>query len=423
MRRRSVDVACRDAERGQPGVTVRRLLRRPARFVRRRILPAILPKNVGVAPARIEHVRIVGLLSSGSGVGVSARLCARELLKAGVNVTTCDVSRIFAASHDLDYPRCSECRQAQGSVSIYVLNPPMLLPGLLASGLRQYYGSFNIGYWAWELETLPREWVLATAFVDAILVPSTFCKRVLSRYTEKPVIVVPHPASKPEAPSASTRAATGRFRILNVLNFGSSYERKNPRALIRATQLAFGDDPDVELIIKTGDGVRFPDDLARLRWEADGAKNVRIIDGMWSEAELSDLYCSADVYASLHRSEGFGLTLAEAIMREVPIVATNWSGSVDICIPHLCYPVDYSLVPFADRHPDYSEVCGARWAEPDLHSAAAHLRAVRADPDQARRRARELKAAFERYLGEKTYDAALRSLVKDRTRPCEVKRC
>ncbi|MFA5951577.1 MAG: glycosyltransferase family 4 protein [Hyphomicrobium sp.] len=369
-------------------------------------------------------MRIVGLLSSGSGVGASARLCARELLKAGINVTTCDVSRIFAASHDLDYPRGGERQQGQGSVSVYFLNPPMLLPGLLASGLRQYYGSFNVGYWAWELETLPREWVVATAFVDAILVPSTFCKRAVSRYTEKPVIVVPHPVSKPEAAAAkNARAATGRFRILNVLNFGSSYERKNPRALIRAVRLAFGDDPDVELIIKTGDGARFPDDLARLRREADGVKNVRIIDGMWSEAELSNLYCSADVYASLHRSEGFGLTLAEAIMREVPVVATNWSGSVDICVPHLCYPVDYSLVPFADRHPDYNEVSGARWAEPDLHSAAAQLRAVRADPDQARWRARELKAAFERYVEEVTYDTALRSLVTQRSETCEAERC
>src|SRR5262249_23724148 len=139
-------------------------------------------------------------------------------------------------------------RASGGSdVSIYHLNPPMLLPGLILSGLAAYYRCYSIGYWAWELETLPPEWIKAVRVLHAIVVPSTFCRDAVQRYTSKPVLVVPHPVGKLGALQRAVKSDPHPFRVVNIFRFGSSFERKNPLALLRAFQRAFGRDPTARL--------------------------------------------------------------------------------------------------------------------------------------------------------------------------------
>src|SRR5262249_56625151 len=104
----------------------------------------------------------------------------------------------FASRDSVPYP-ADVGPPFRSGVSIYHLNPPMLLPGMIGSGLLPYYRSCNIGYWAWELECLPGEWIDAIEFVQAVMVPSRFCQAVVQRYTAKPVMVVPHPVGEPPA--------------------------------------------------------------------------------------------------------------------------------------------------------------------------------------------------------------------------------
>jgi glycosyltransferase involved in cell wall biosynthesis len=390
---------------------LRQILRRPARFIRRRILPSVLVPARAVRVTSPHHVHVVGLLSSSAGIGMSARLCVGALMRSGHAVSTADVADLFGSDR-IPYP-ASARRFVPGGVSIYHLNPPMLLPGMIRAGLGRYYGSFNIGYWAWELESLPPEWVAGLRFVDAVFVPSRFSQAAVQRYTSKPVRVVPHPVALPAESDVPPAASPRPFRVLNVFSFGSSFERKNPIALVDAFRLAFGNDPDAQLVLKMSHGARHAPDMARLTRAIAGMANVMLIDEVWDAVRLAALMRSADVYASLHRSEGFGLPLAEAMMAGVPVIATNWSGNVDFCAPDCTFPVDCTLVPFSDSHPDYDEVRGARWAEPSVEHAAQQLRRVRDDLPGARAKALRARQALRRHLHAFSYHNALASLVCD----------
>jgi len=177
-----------------------------------------------------------------------------------------------------------------------------------------------------------------------------------------------------------------------------------------AFRAAFGSDRGVKLSLKTSDGGRFPAEMARLRKAIGGQENIALIDEVWPEDRVAALMRSADVYASLHRSEGFGLPLAEAIMAGVPVIATNWSGNTDFCAPDHSFPVDCALVPFRDDHGDYEQVRNARWAEPSIEHAASQLQRVRDDLPAARAKARAAKAALRRHIEANSYQAALASL-------------
>ncbi|WP_018262410.1 glycosyltransferase family 4 protein [Methylobacterium sp. WSM2598] len=391
--------------------TARRAVRPVARAVRRHLLPRLMPVARHAFPEAAARVRVVGLLSSSSGLGESARLCLGSLAGAGYRLSTADVAGLFDSNDGIAYPAGESDPQAD--LAIYHLNPPMLLPSVVRTGLRRHAGTYSIAYWAWELETLPAEWIAAIRFVDAILVPSRFCQAALRAHTDKPVIVVPHPvdAAVPVREAAAPPPGD-RFRVASIFNFGSSYARKNPTALVRAFRAAFGEDPGAELVLKVSDGARYPRERAQILAEMAGAPNVRLIDEVWERPRLQAFLASADAYLSLHRSEGFGLTLAEAILARVPVVATHWSGNTDFCDPALSYPVDYALVPFSDPHPAYAGVGAARWAEPDIAHAAHQLRQVRGEPEAARAKARALRSAFVTYLRRHGYEEALASLAR-----------
>ncbi|MGY2051400.1 glycosyltransferase family 4 protein [Methylobacterium sp. JK268] len=391
----------------------RRAIRPVARAVRRHVLPRILPPADHSFPDGAARVRVIGLLSSSSGLGESARLCLGALGEAGYGLSTTNVAALFDSDDGLAYPAGSD---TEADLAIYHLNPPMLLPSVVRAGLRRHAGTYSIGYWAWELESLPPEWIAALRFVDAVMVPSRFCQAAVSAHTRKPVIVVPHPVDalvgpgEPPAPAPKERGDV--FRVVSIFNFGSSYARKNPTALVRAFRTAFGDDPAAELVLKVSDGARYPEDRAQVLAAIGGAANIRLLDAVWDRPTLQGFLASADAYLSLHRSEGFGLTLAEAILCGVPVVATNWSGNTDFCDPALAYAVDAALVPFRDSHSAYAGIGEARWAEPDTAHAAHHLARIRAAPEEARARTRALRAALLGHLRRHDYAQALASLAR-----------
>jgi glycosyltransferase involved in cell wall biosynthesis len=159
----------------------------------------------------------------------------------------------------------------------------------------------------------------------------------------------------------------------------SSFARKNPLGAIRAFRQAFGNDPECRLILKCVNGRSFPQGLQLIAQEAAGGSNIIFLDRPMPPCEVGALYEEADVLLSLHRSEGFGLTIVEAMMRGLPAVCTNWSGNTDFFTAEIGVPVGCGLVPARDpqgtyEHPDMS------WAEPDIMQAAAALKLLRSDP-------------------------------------------
>ena len=352
---------------------------------------------------------VAGDLSGATGLGEGARLMLGALTRLGVPAWPMDTGAT-GGGPDADGGGAA---LPPGAPLVLHVNAPMLPMALLRLPRRTARGRRVIGYWAWELPSVPPDWAIGAGFVHEIWVPSRFTAAAVESLLPGRVRVVPHPlAISPPVPSRLDRLAFGlpddAVVILVSLNLASSLERKNPYAAIAAFREAFGDRPDRVLVLKVGNPSHFPSEFAQLA-EAAAAPNIRLETRTLKRADNYALIAAADIVLSLHRSEGFGLVPAEAMLLGKPVIATGWSGNMDFMDVENSALVGYRLVPAHDPRGVY-EVAGAVWAEPDEAGAIAHLRRL-ADDATARQALgqRACEAAMAR-LGVDALAEAVRSL-------------
>src|SRR5262249_19551235 len=173
-----------------------------------------------------------------------------------------------------------------------------------------------------------------------------------------------------------------RPMFLFMFDYFSTIQRKNPGAVVDAFCEAFTDGEGPILVIKTINGDKTRSDRERLRFRIRGRSDIFFLEDYLDVDENDALIADAQCYVSLHRSEGFGLTLAESMLYGVPVIATAYSGNMDFLTTANSLLVDYSMVPVPEGAGPYPE--GASWAEPDVHMAAAHMRRVYGEPEWAR---------------------------------------
>jgi glycosyltransferase involved in cell wall biosynthesis len=255
------------------------------------------------------------------------------------------------------------------------------LPRTLVAGRRV------VGCWAWELPVVPNSWLVALPFVHEIWVASRFTAEALRAWLPEaasvPVRVVPYPvALSPPSPAPLDRAAFGlpaqAVVVLVSFSLASSLVRKNPLGAVAAFRHAFGDRADRLLVLKVGNPDHYPAEFAALRAAVADAPNIRVETRTLPAADSHALTACADIVLSLHRSEGFGLVPAEAMLLGRPVIATGWSGNMEFMDAGTAALVGYRLVPAHDPRGVY-EAPGAVWAEPDAAEAAAHLRRLADD--------------------------------------------
>jgi glycosyltransferase involved in cell wall biosynthesis len=185
--------------------------------------------------------------------------------------------------------------------------------------------------------------------------------------------------SKPAA-RAKFGIPLDKFVVGYIFDAASSIERKNPWALLTALFNAFERADDIVLVLKIGNGRR-PDFVARVneiaRQAQDACRHVIIITDTLPKHDVEALLCAMDVYVSLHRSEGFGYTLAEAMLLGVPVMATGYSGNLDFMRDSNSHLVHCREVPVLRRDGPFET--GTVWAEPDPDHAVSILREIRAD--------------------------------------------
>ena len=317
-----------------------------------------------------------GEIGRASGLGEGARLMAAASRQLGVPVWT-----IEAGLQPHDVPDAGAF--PQGAPLVLHVNAPLLPAALLRLPRGLLRGRRIVGYWAWELETVPPIWRHGARFVHEVWAPSRFTATALETLAPGRVRVIPHPvASVPPVPSALTRADFAlpdkAFVVLVSFSLASSFERKNPLAAIAAFRAAFGEAPDRILVLKIVHADHAPADLARLQSAIAGGPNIRIETRVLPAADSHALTRCADVVLSLHRSEGFGLVPAEAMLLGRPVIATDYSGTTDFLDPTCAMPVPYRLIPARDPRGVF-EAPGARWAEADIGAAAAMLTRLAAD--------------------------------------------
>ncbi|WCB96574.1 glycosyltransferase [Baekduia alba] len=356
-----------------------------------RLLPEP-PDWVPEAQRRPPSVLVAGYLRGALGLGEAARAMARALGRAAVPYGTVTLSvdgpqdeRGTARRRD-DELAFEDVAVEDPDVLLACVNAPQLPELVERLGPDVVDGRYLVGQWMWEVDVIPPWWDQAFALVDEIWVPSTYTARIVAAASPKPVVVVPLPVEKPAEIAADhgLDVPDAPWTFLFAFDFLSTLQRKNPLGLIEAFTRAFAPGEGPVLVLKTTNARFRPQEVDRLRYAAGGRDDVVMVDGALPSDRLAALFAACDSYVSLHRAEGFGLTLAEAMVLGKPVVATGYSSNVDFMTASNSYLVDYTLTevgPEAEHYP-----ANGTWAEPSVEHAAQLLREIWEDRDAARAR-------------------------------------
>jgi glycosyltransferase involved in cell wall biosynthesis len=351
-----------------------------------------------------DGVNISGYVRAELGTGEGARLTIAAVKAAGLPYSVIAYGETSSRqAHPFDD---FGAESPTYDVNLLHINADMLPKFAERYGRELLTGRYTVGIWAWEIESFPPDMAAAERYADEIWAVSEFSAAAIARSVSKPVYAFPHPVIPP-TPPALTRAQLGLpdgFLFLFCFDFFSVMERKNPHGIIEAFVRAFTPNEGPTLVIKSINGARVIDQLETLRSLAAGRSDIRIIDGYLPQPHVHALMNSCDVYVSLHRGEGFGLTMAEAMALGKPVIATGYSGNLDFMNEGNSYLVPYELVPIPPGCDPYPS--GARWAAPSASEAARLMRYVydhrdeagkigqRAREDILRLHAPEARAAF-----------------------------
>lgn len=343
-------------------------------------------------------VNIAGYLTAELGLGEMARIIHRVVEQAAIPVVSVVEEQSIACRTALPPPET--VGQPRFPVSILAVNADFT-ELLLASHPEVGHRRYRIGLWSWELEDFPAWLHDAFPLVDEVWTTSEFTRRAIARHAPVPVKAIPVPILDPGESRPAQRSPDRPVRFFFSFDFNSTAQRKNPLGLVTAFQRAFPGRRDVSLVIKAINGHLHAAAAERLRLQVGADDRIELVERYLSVEELHDLYASSDAYVSLHRSEGFGLTVAEAMVRGMPVIATNYSGTTEFFDDSVGWSIPYRLVEVGPgSHPYHAD---AVWADPDLDEAAKAMRAVADNPAEAARRGR---AARDRVLRTRSVQTA-----------------
>jgi glycosyltransferase involved in cell wall biosynthesis len=336
---------------------------------------------------------LAGPVDPDAGVNILGHLCLHSGNKQSVEVCMDGLHRNGIAASVRDAPAVPtgdppDRRKWLGTevydVSINFLSLAFSMEGWYAKGtLHSRPGAYHIGNWFWEFREVPAEWAEHAEHYDEAWAATRFIESIMNDALPIPVTYMPagHLA---EPPPDLTRDHFGlpedRYLFLFVFDMGSCTERKNPHALIEAFQRAVHPDDKATLVLKFAQGDRFCDTSAALRRSAAEAGNVHVIDATFSREDTLGLINCCDCYVSLHRSEGLGLTIAEAMMMGKVAIATGYSGNLEFMTPQNSLLVDYEMIEIEQDWPPYRK--GWKWADPSVAHAAEQMRFVLDHPEE-----------------------------------------
>jgi glycosyltransferase involved in cell wall biosynthesis/SAM-dependent methyltransferase len=282
---------------------------------------------------------------------------------------------------------------------------------------------YSIGLWWWEVSKFPERWFHAFGYLDEVWACSRHIADALAPVSPVPVVRMTLPVAAPEV-EPRTRDELGLpegFLFLFVFDYQSVFRRKNPLATVDAFKRAFAPGDGAKLVLKSINHETDPENHALLQAAAAEHQDIELIDQHVPRADKDAMIAAADCYVSLHRSEGFGLTLAESMHLGKPVIATGYSGNLDFMSPSNGYLVDYELVPIGPGAPPYPE--DAEWAEPSVEHAAELMRTVFDDqPGAAARGARGRDDIRRTHSPEAAGKAMIDRLLRVQLRPWAAKR-
>lgn len=328
-------------------------------------------------------LNIVGFLTAELGVGESARCMVRAADAAAIPTALVPLKlncknrlgdQSFATRLQEDNPY---------DVNVVHLDPPASRDIDHHHGRQFRAGKYNIGYFAWELPEFPDTWTPSFDYYEEIWCPSDFTAAAIAMKSPLPVLTMPH-AIAFDAPQGSPAELRARFNLprdkflfLCLFDLNSYAARKNPRGVIDAFRQSGLPGRDAALVIKVQNVAANAADFAALQASVRDLPGTVLLTETLSRADVYALEAACDCFVSLHRSEGFGLAIAECMLLGKPVISTDWSAPAEFVTPENGCPVRARLVTLEQNHGPYAK--GSTWAEPDALHAAEHMRRLAAD--------------------------------------------
>lgn len=329
-------------------------------------------ENISREPGGVD---IFGYLKAELGVGEAGRLVHKALDAVDVPVSAINYNATVSRQNYAF--ETNDCGKFQ--TLFMAINADQLQGGCDYLGEDFLKNRYVIGQWFWELEELPERYQTSFALVDEIWAPTMFIKEAIEKKAPRSVNVVhmPLPLVTPQVDHSISRQKFGigvGYAFLFTFDFLSVLKRKNALGVIDAYCDAFSPNDGAVLVVKTINGEKRLPELEKVRWKIRDRKDIVIIDAYFDVEKSSALMNVCDCYVSLHRSEGLGLTMAEAMLLGKPVIATAYSGNMDFMTDETALLVPWEYVGVGEDAESYPS--DAMWAEPDLTAASSMMRKV-----------------------------------------------
>jgi glycosyltransferase involved in cell wall biosynthesis/SAM-dependent methyltransferase len=392
--------------------------------------PPLLPP----APSHIHHdsapdlhereelwgVNVAGFFTSELGLGEAARLLIAGLDACGVPALPVQAQLVPPCRQGAEFIY-TDPDAAAYPINIVCMNGDTIAPFAREVGSSFFKDRHTIALWWWEVGEFPAGWETAFEYVDEVWVASKHIYDAIAPATPVPVVQVEMPVALPRVLSLS-RAELGLpedgFLFLFVHDYHSTAARKNPVGLVEAFKRAFPPGSGAKLVLKSINAENLPHEHDRVLLAAGDHPDITLIDAYVSAGEKNAMIAACDCYVSLHRSEGFGLTAAEAMLLGKPVIATRYGGALEFMNDGNSYLVDWQRTNVGEGAHPYP--ASGEWADPDLDQAARLMREVLANPGEAQTRGEQARRDMVEFhapsIAGKTMRARLRTIHERRLR-------
>lgn len=362
-------------------------------------------------------INLVGNINAETGLGQSCRLVADELEASGIPYSIYQYDQLGVMAEG-NYQKYADkiSTELPYSINLIHINPHELGLAFQQSYAKIWNGRYNIGFWLWELEEFPDEWIPCFHCLNEIWTPSRFISKGIQKKTDLPVVTIPYhihldlPMGEKQLYRQQFQLPRDDFLFLMMYDRTSMTERKNPKAVIDAYKIAFQDSGmqnDVGLVIKISNPTN--EEITKIRAMVPERMKVYFITEILERDRVNQLIYCVDTVVSLHRAEGFGLVLAEAMLMGIPTIATNWSSNTEFMTNDIACMVDAKMIELKEDIGSFKK--GNHWADPDVKQAAEYMKWLYENEDDRFEIAKKAKEYIKVHLGMQQAVECIRSRI------------
>ena len=354
-------------------------------------------------------INIIGYPNFELGLGKAARQCRKMLNNLGID--TSDFNLTGSRSRVID-SKLIFAKQLPFDKNLVVIGADQI-PELAKLSVNDWNISrYNIGAIFWETDYFPPKISRSLSVFDEFIVSSEYVANNLRKFTDKKISVVGLPIDN-RLDFNLENITKDKVTLYFNFDYFSDIYRKNVFTLVDYVRQKNMDSKNkLKLIIKSVNGRFVPLEQAYLNELTSGDENVHLIDTFLNERDFQNLLQEVDIYVSLHRSEGFGLGLAEAMKAGIPTMATEYSGNLDFMNSDNSYLVDFNLEPISDTRRSPYSAFGGMWAQPKFESFSQQIDEFLFKPEQRILRIAKAKETIDNEFSEMSITSKMKNILR-----------